>query len=99
LGRQHLASSFLLCDNPRFQIRELLERARRSSDADSSQRLTRDILLAIEPFDVAGLGHRGRGNWYPAAAEDMLRGAAKLNATREEVERVLARCGFKAAAQ
>ena len=56
---------------------------------------TGDILRAIEPFNVAGLGEPRRRNWYPADAGDMLRGAPKLGADRDEVAHLLERCGFQ----
>jgi FADH2 O2-dependent halogenase len=90
-GRPHLASSFLLHDHPGFQAQPLFERVR---NREESQTLTRDILRFIEPFNVAGLGDPKRRNWYPADAEDMLRAAPKLGADRDEVARLLARCGF-----
>jgi len=96
LGRPHLASSFLLQDNPRFQTRELQERARTVRTEAESQALSDDIRRFIEPFNVAGLADPRRRNWYPADAGDMLRGASKLGADRDEVAQVLARCGFHA---
>jgi len=56
--------------------------------------LIEDILRAIEPFDVAGLGNPNRRSWYPVDAEDLLRSAAKVQATRGEIEWLLQRCGF-----
>ncbi len=97
LGRPHLASSFLLQDNPRFQTRDLLDRARTVRTEAESQALSDDIRRFIEPFNVAGLADPRRRNWYPADAEDMLRGASKLGADRGEVAQVLARCGFHVA--
>jgi FADH2 O2-dependent halogenase len=97
LGRPHLATSFLLHDNPRFQMRELLERARTVRTEAESQVLSDDIRRFIEPFNVAGLADPRRLNWYPADAEDMRRGAAKLDADQDEVARVLDGCGFHAA--
>jgi FADH2 O2-dependent halogenase len=94
LGRPHLASSFLLYDHPAFQIQPLLERARLVRNHEESQTLSDDILRAIEPFNVAGLGDASRRNWYPAEAQDLLRAAPKLGADRDEVARLLARCGF-----
>ena len=43
---------------------------------------------------MAGLGDRGRRDFYPVRAEDLLGGARKLGATRSEIEGLLARCGF-----
>ena len=91
LGKPELASSFLLCDHPAFKMRELVARAR---SKEGIQTLGDDILRAIEPFNVAGLGEQRRRNWYPVDAEDLLRAAPKLGARREEIERLLVRCGF-----
>ncbi|HZZ37525.1 MAG TPA: FAD-dependent oxidoreductase [Acidobacteriaceae bacterium] len=98
LGRVHLASSFLLCDHPVFGPRSnrLFERALHPLTESDSAGLVRDILRAIEPFNVAGLGRPERGNWYPVEASDLLENAHKLEATREEVLAMLARCGFSA---
>jgi FADH2 O2-dependent halogenase len=52
---------------------------------------------AIEPIDVIGLGDGSRRNWYPVDAADLLAGASKLGATREEIEALLERCGLTAA--
>jgi FADH2 O2-dependent halogenase len=96
LGKPHLASSFLLHDHPslKTQVTNLLARARLVRSGCDTKRLNEDILRAIEPFNVAGLGHPERRNWYPADAEDLLRGAPKLGANREEIGSLLDRCGF-----
>jgi hypothetical protein len=49
---------------------------------------------AIEPFDIAGLGNKGRRDWYPVLAEDLLAAAPRLGVTPAEVERLLERSGF-----
>jgi len=72
----------------------LLERARRLTSEQESTLLVEDILRAIEPFDVAGLSKPDRRSWYPVHAEDLLRSAAKVQSTREEVECLLQDCGF-----
>ena len=72
-----------------------MERARLVRNQEESQTLSGDILRAIEPFNVAGLGEPRRRNWYPADAGDMLRGAPKLGADRDEVAHLLERCGFQ----
>lgn len=97
LGKPHLASSFLLHDNPRFQMQPILARARMVRNEADSQALADEIRRFIEPFNVAGLGDPERRNWYPADAGDMLRAAPKLGASRDEVARVLDRCGFQVA--
>lgn len=97
LEKPHLAGSFLLHDHPAFgaQATGILGRVRGVRSKDDAEKLSEDILRAIEPFNVAGLGRPERRNWYPADAEDMLLGAAKLDASREEVARLLAKCGFR----
>jgi FADH2 O2-dependent halogenase len=96
LGKAHLASSFLLCDDAVFgpESNRLFERALHPLTESESAELVRDILSAIEPFNVAGLGRPERQNWYPVEANDLLENAHKLEATREEVLAMLARCGF-----
>jgi tetracycline 7-halogenase / FADH2 O2-dependent halogenase len=96
LGKPHLASSFLLEDKPAFRMQPLLDRARAVRTEAEARALNDDICRFIEPFNVAGLGDANRRNWYPADAEDMLRAAPKLGADREEVSRILDRCGFHA---
>jgi FADH2 O2-dependent halogenase len=98
LGKPHLVSSFLLCEHPVFGTVSagLFERARRAMTADESAELIRDILTTIEPFNVAGLGRAERRNWYPVEASDLLENAHKLEASRQEVLAMLARCGFTA---
>jgi hypothetical protein len=63
------------------------------------QGAARDGLLAridraIEPFDTAGLLDRTRRDWYPVLPADLLGAAGKLEATVDEVQRLLERCGF-----
>lgn len=96
LGKAHLASSFLLCDDVRFgpECARLCERARQPLTGAESEGLIRAIVTAIEPFNVAGLGRTERRNWYPVEAEDLLRNAHQLEATREEALAMLERCGF-----
>ena len=65
------------------------------TDAGRRALFTR-IDRAIEPFDVAGLGDRARRDWYPVRADDLVAAAPKLDATAEEVGRLLQRCGFTA---
>jgi FADH2 O2-dependent halogenase len=93
LGRPHLAGSFLLHDNPGFQVTELMERARSVRGSEETAQLNRDILLAIEPFNIAGLGDPDRRNWYAVEAEDFLSSAHKVGADRDEVSRLLDQCG------
>jgi FADH2 O2-dependent halogenase len=96
LGKPELASSFLLHDHPSFgpACRQLLDRASRTRIPHESAQFIDDILHAIEPFNIAGLGDAERRNWYPVLAEDLLQSAHKLNASREDILKLLRRCGF-----
>ncbi len=98
IGRPHLAPSFLLRDHPGFQVQPLLQRARQAASPDESRRLTEDILRAIEPFNLAGLGDENRGNWFPVDTADLFRNAWKVGASRDEIVQLLDRCGFSRAA-
>jgi FADH2 O2-dependent halogenase len=99
LGRNPPGRSFLCADHPVFGpafrdcCRAALEAGRDRED------LLRRIASAIEPIDVAGLGDSGRRNWHPVLASDLFSGASKLGATREEIESLLERSGFFAAAR
>ncbi|HEX4022039.1 MAG TPA: FAD-dependent oxidoreductase [Acidobacteriaceae bacterium] len=96
LGKPELASSFLLHAHPVFgpACVRLFERARRVRTEEESAALVEEILQAIAPFNVAGLGDARRRNWYPVDAEDLLTGASKLEASRDDVLQMLQRCGF-----
>jgi len=96
LGRPHLAPSFLLHDHAGFgpQLRCCCEQAMQRPSGAQKKKLVQQIHRAIEPFDVAGLGAEGRRNWYPAQASDLLNAAAKVGASRQQIEALLNRCGF-----
>jgi FADH2 O2-dependent halogenase len=96
LDRAHLAKSFLLHDDAQFgpECLQLLERAMLTRTEAESAELVDDILRAIESFNVAGLGNPERRNWYPVEADDLLRAAHKVDASREEIMQLLRRCGF-----
>ncbi len=97
LGKPHLANSFLLYDHPIFgpQCRALLDRILHTRRPMDSSELTKEILRMIEPFNVAGLGDPNRRNWYPVEAEDLFRGASKVEATHDEISQLLDRSGFR----
>lgn len=96
LGRPQLASAFLLCKHPDFgpALTHICARARQGLTANDSRQLIAEILAAIGPFNVAGLGRPERRNWYPVDAGDLLDGAEKLGASFDEVNAMLERCGF-----
>ena len=96
LGRPELAPGFLLHAHPTFgeHVRACAELASRAHAGTVRQALLARIDRAIEPFDVAGLLDRSRGDWYPALGTDLMANRSKLNASAEEVQRLLERCGF-----
>jgi FADH2 O2-dependent halogenase len=96
LGRPDVAPGFLLHAHPRFgdELRACATLATGRLHASEREALFAAIDRAIEPFDTAGLLDRTRRDWYPVLAGDLLAGAGKLNATQEEVKRLLERCGF-----
>jgi FADH2 O2-dependent halogenase len=96
LGKPHLAGSFLLCDDSAFGpvCSRLIDRSRHPLSKNESNELIKDILQAIEPINVAGLGRPDRRNWYPMYADDLVRAREKLGASREDIFELLRRCGF-----
>jgi FADH2 O2-dependent halogenase len=96
LGKPHLARSFLLCDDAVFGplSAQMIERSQSQLSEDESNKLVNDVLKAIEPINVAGLGRPERRNWYPVRADDLVSAADKLDASREDIMDLLHRCGF-----
>jgi FADH2 O2-dependent halogenase len=97
LGARPLPGSFLLHDHPTFgpALRRLCERVISAESGGFSDREDADfadeVRRAIEPINIAGLCDPGRRNWYPADANDLIAGAAKLGATPQEVTRMIPR--------
>ena len=96
LRKPQLAPSFLLCTHPEFgpACAEICARAKQRLSNIESDALIARIYATIEPINVAGLGNPNRRNWYPVEADDLLNAAAKLEASRDEMEALLKRCGF-----
>jgi tetracycline 7-halogenase / FADH2 O2-dependent halogenase len=96
LLKPQLAPSFLLCTHPEFgpACEVLCACARRRLTDVEAKALVAQIHAAIDPINVAGLANPDRRNWYPVEADDMLNAAAKLNASRDEVQALLKRCGL-----
>jgi FADH2 O2-dependent halogenase len=96
LGRGALAPGFLLCANARFgpELRACAGLAATAPTGAARHALLDRIDRAIEPFDIAGLLDRSRRDWYPVLAEDLVAGGSKLEATADEIDRLLERCGF-----
>jgi FADH2 O2-dependent halogenase len=97
LGRPHLAPGFLLNAHPHFgaELRACAARAAEKLTETERQDLFQRIDRAIEPFDTAGLLDDTRKDWYPVLAADLMSSANKLEATPEDVRRLLIRCGLE----
>jgi FADH2 O2-dependent halogenase len=96
LGRPDQAPGFLLRAHPTFgpELAACVSLAASAPDGDARRALETRIDCAIEPFDTAGLLDRTRRDWYPVLASDLLASAAKLDATREQILRLLERTGM-----
>jgi tetracycline 7-halogenase / FADH2 O2-dependent halogenase len=96
LGKAHLASSFLLHDDPHFgpAMRRCIQWAKCACTKLEMDELGKDVSQAIEPVNVAGLANPHRRNWYPVEANDLLNSADKLKSTKQEVSQLLDNCGF-----
>lgn len=98
LNKPYLAKSFLLHDAPHFgaACAHILVQAQVVRSPQEAATLHAEIMRTIEPFNLAGLGEQSRQNWYPVEAEDLLRSAHKVGASREDIQLLLQRCGFTA---
>jgi FADH2 O2-dependent halogenase len=96
LGRPELAPGFLLSAHPAFgpELAACALAAAAAPGGSARSTLEARIDRAIEPFDTAGLLDRGRRDWYPVVAADLLASAAKLGATHGEIYRMLERTGM-----
>lgn len=96
LGRPELAPGFLLHAHRTFgaEVRECAARAASRPAGGERSALIARIGHAIKPFDTAGLLDDSRKSWYPVLSDDLIAGAPKLGATRDEAYRLLERCGF-----
>jgi FADH2 O2-dependent halogenase len=97
LGKTELADSFLLCRHPVFaeQFRQICDAARHCRSDRDTEKLTKLIREAIEPFDVAGLTDRSRHPWYPALPVDLFQNGSKLHASEHEITLMLRKCGME----
>lgn len=96
LGRPELAPGFLLSAHPTFapELAACVTSAAAAPRGAARQELDDRLDRAIAPFDVAGFRDRGRRDWYPVLASDLLEAGHKLQATPEELRRLLERSGF-----
>jgi FADH2 O2-dependent halogenase len=100
LERPHLAKSFLLHTDPVFgpEFRRITTRARQTLTVEEKRTLQDQIFSLIESFDVAGLCKRPIDHCYPVQADDLFKGAHKLQASVQDIEDLLRRTGFYTAA-
>ena len=98
LNRPEQAPGFLLHAHPAFgmDLHASAMIALNRPQGRARDALIEEIDRAIEPFDIAGLLDRSRRDWYPALAEDLVKNASKLGATRGEIDVLLTRSGFHA---
>jgi FADH2 O2-dependent halogenase len=96
LGKPHLARAFLLGDNQHFHAAALrcFEQARLAFTESEMRDVAQEVLQTIAPVNIAGLGNAARHNWYPVDGEDLLDAAGKLESTKEEISKMLEKCGF-----
>jgi tetracycline 7-halogenase / FADH2 O2-dependent halogenase len=96
LQRPQLAEGYLLHDHPEFgpRLRAICKQVQGKLDASARENVMRQVDIAIEPIDVAGLGDHGRRNWYPAEAADLLAAVRKLGVPRDALEQLLRKTGF-----
>jgi FADH2 O2-dependent halogenase len=96
VGRPGLAPGFLLRAHPTFgpEVEACATAAAAARQGVARRDLEARIDRAIEPFDTAGFLDRARRDWYPVLAADLLASAWKLDATQEEMRRLLERTGM-----
>jgi FADH2 O2-dependent halogenase len=100
LGRSDLGKSFLLHADAKFgpALANCCRDALQIDTADERTALLANIHQTIAPFDIAGLRHTDRRNWYPAQAEDFIASSHKLGVTPSQATAALAKAGFFAPA-
>jgi FADH2 O2-dependent halogenase len=91
LGRHDLASQFLLGNRRRFRAAFTghLDTARAGQRVDP-EAVRRDL----EPYNIAGLCDPAKRNWYGVDLQDVVRGAARLEQTPDEVRAFIERMGW-----
>lgn len=96
LGKPAMADAFLLHTDPEFgpALRRLTARARLPLQAEERAALQGEILALVDRYDVAGLTSEPTDHCYPVRADDLFAGAAKVRASRSEIEELLRRAGF-----
>ncbi len=93
IGRSDLAPGFFLRGHEVFRA-GLLDCCHRARNGSPNGALVADIRRLVEPFNVIGLFNPARGNWYPVDFADLYRDAAKLNASRADIDAFLHKAGL-----
>lgn len=94
LGRGFLAPGFLLRGRPGFAAEMATACGLAMASTPDESAIRAAVARALAPVDLAGLGQPGRRNRYPVETADLFASAAKVEATREELQAMLSRCGF-----
>ena len=93
LGRPHLSGGFLAADHPEFGpgLRRAGEWARQYVDCPTGDTLEFQAFVAeaVSCLNVAGLCDSSKRNWYGVDLADVVKGAARLGMTQEEMRGVL----------
>jgi FADH2 O2-dependent halogenase len=92
LKKPELAPGFLLRAHPCIgpALRNLLADAGRQPTIDWIARVTE----TLTPINIAGLCMPRKRHWYGIETADLLSGAAKLQSTPEEIQKMLRDCGL-----
>jgi tetracycline 7-halogenase / FADH2 O2-dependent halogenase len=85
--------SFLLGDHSTFAP-ALSQCIALALDRADPPRISKHVLSAIAPIDIAGLSDFSRRNSYGVLASDLHAAGRKLHATTAEIDEMLSRCGF-----
>jgi len=95
LGRRDLAPGFLLRGRPDYW--DAVRAAVRCSLDPSAPKavLHAAVADALRPVNLAGLGNPSRRNWYPVDLSELFAAASKVEATDEDLRRMLLRCGME----
>ena len=65
-----------------------------AADAIQRQQLLEQIEATLGPVNIAGLNQPEKRNWYPVQTRDLFAGREKLRASKEDIDRLLKRCGM-----
>ena len=98
LGLSDVADRFLLGSHSEFGARldDMVDRLSgriRALPESEIGRLEGQILRAVQPFDVMGLGRRHRHNWYPVDLVELFAARDKFPASADQLIQLLSQMG------